>query len=198
MILIVAAMQEEVLEILKIEKNNNVDVLVTGIGKVNAAMHLSSYLTKHKVSKIINIGFAGGNKQYQVNDIVWVDEAIYHDFDLSFFGYEKGQVPGFPAIYLPNKELFDKTFKTVINAKKGVLFTGDYFMTTASTKPSIYDMEGASLFQVAYFFNIPMISIKVVSDVIGGEDHYEEYKTFEKENGALLLFEVYKKIMEVL
>lgn len=198
MTLIVAAMQEEVSEILKSENKNNVDVLVTGIGKVNAAMHLSSYLTKHTVSKIINIGFAGGNIKYHINDVVWVKQAIYHDFDLSFFGYEKGQVPGFPAMYLPNKKLFDKTFKTLINAKKGLLFTGDYFMTTPSLEASIYDMEGASLFQVAHFFNIPMISIKVISDVIGAENHYEEYKTFEKEKGALLLLDVYKKIMEVL
>ena len=45
MTLIVAAMQEEVSEILKV-KSETYDVLVTGVGKVNAAMKLAEYLSK--------------------------------------------------------------------------------------------------------------------------------------------------------
>jgi adenosylhomocysteine nucleosidase len=195
MILFVAAMQEEISEISK-DLDPNVDVLLTGIGKVNAAMILQQYLSTHKVDKIINIGFAGGNNAYNVNDIVIIDEASYHDFDLSLFGYKKGQVPGYPESFHSDKNLEKYMISKLINAKKGHLFTGDYFMTKPVEYPAVFDMEGASLYHVAYQNHIPIISIKIISDVVGMEDHYQSYKTFEQTVGAHILFDIYKKIKE--
>ena len=186
MILFVAAMQEEISEIIK-DQHPNVDVLLTGIGKVNAAMILSEYLAKNKVDKIVNIGFAGGNVAYNVDDIVIVDSASYHDFDLSLFGYKKGQVPGFPDIFHSDEAMLKSTKRLLKNVKHGHLFTGDYFMTTPVEMPAVFDMEGTSLYQVAHYHHIPIISIKIVSDVIGMDDHYESYKTFEQTKGAHLI-----------
>lgn len=195
MILFVAAMHEEVSEIIK-DLDPHVDVLITGIGKVNAAMNLQAYLSKNNVDKIINIGFAGGNKSYNVNDIVVINEASYHDFDLSLFGYKKGQVPGFPAVFKSDETLEKYANSKLKNIKKGHLFTGDYFMTIPVEEPSVFDMEGSSLYHVAYQNHVPIISIKIISDVIGMEDHYQSYKTFEQTIGAHMLYDIYKKIKE--
>lgn len=195
MILFVAAMQEEISEIIK-DQHPNVDFLLTGIGKVNAAMILSEYLAKNKVDKIVNIGFAGGNVAYNVDDIVIVDSASYHDFDLSLFGYKKGQVPGFPDIFHSDEAMLKSAKRLLKNVKHGHLFTGDYFMTTPVEMPAVFDMEGTSLYQVAHYHHIPIISIKIVSDVIGMDDHYESYKTFEQTKGAHLIYHIYQKIKE--
>jgi adenosylhomocysteine nucleosidase len=172
-------------------------VLVTGVGKVNAAMKLTEYLSNHRVDRIVNIGFAGGNISYKVNDVVIINKAIYHDFDLTLFGYKKGQVPGFPEIFESDINMFKAIKNKLDYAKEGFLFTGDYFMTTPVKKPAVFDMEGASFFQVAYHFNVPMISVKLISDVIGMKDHYENYKAFEQTKGAHLLAKVCKDILEV-
>ncbi len=195
MILFVAAMKEEISEIIK-DKHPNTDVLLTGIGKVNAAMKLTHYIAKHKVDKIINIGFAGGNMTYDVNDIVLIEKTIYHDFDLSLFGYKKGQVPGYPAVFNSNKEMLEMAQKAFNNVKKGDLYTGDYFMVTPISNPAVFDMEGASLYQVAHTYQIPIISIKIISDVIGMDDHYKAYKTFEQTKGAQMIHHIYEKIKE--
>jgi adenosylhomocysteine nucleosidase len=36
---------------------------------------------------------------FEVGDVVVVKEVSYHDFNLTMFGYEKGQVPGLPSIF---------------------------------------------------------------------------------------------------
>ena len=195
MILFAVAMYEEANHILEDSIYKN-DLIITGIGKVNAAMKLTEYMANHKVSYIINIGFAGGNIAYDVNDIVIVEQALYHDFDLSLFGYKKGQVPGYPEAFSSHPYLLEKVKNVFPNAKIGRLYTGDYFMTNKVDEPAVFDMEGTSLYQVAWHFKVPIISIKLISDVIGMDDHYQSYKTFEQTKGAKILHDIYIKIKE--
>lgn len=176
--LIVAAMPEEVKDI------KNHDVLVTGIGKVNAASKLTEALVNSDVSAIYNVGFAGASQQYQVGDIIVIESAQYHDFDLSVFGYEKGQVPLHPTVFTSDKRLLKEALNRFPKAKKGHLYTGDYFMTEAVNTPYIVDMEGTALYQVAYQKKVPIIAIKIISDIVGTKNHYENYKAFEKDKGS--------------
>ncbi|PKK96293.1 MAG: 5'-methylthioadenosine/adenosylhomocysteine nucleosidase, partial [Tenericutes bacterium HGW-Tenericutes-3] len=60
----------------------------------------------------------------------------------------------------------------------------------------ILDMEGAALYQVAYQYKTPIVSIKVISDVMGMENHYQSYKKFEANKGAELLKDVFEKIIK--
>lgn len=193
MILVCAAMKEEVKEILKYP-NQDIDVLITGIGKVNAAAQLSKYLSTHQVNQIYNLGFAGASSHYDISDVIVIEKAMYHDFDLSFFGYEKGQVPGFKPYFLSDSMLF-KHVSQHKHIKVSSLYTGDYFMTENKHTPFVVDMEGAALYQTAEIFNIPIISIKVISDILGMDKHYENYKAFESDKGARQLLEVYQTLI---
>ena len=51
----------------------------------------------------------------------------------------------------------------------------------------------AALYQVANAQNIPIVSIKVISDIIGQEIH--KHNTFDADKGAKLLEEVYLKLL---
>ena len=197
MILVVGAMQEEINDIYK-QKDEDFDLLLTGIGKVNAAMKLSQYLANHRPDLILNIGFAGGNIAYHVNDVVLIDKVFYHDFDLSLFGYKKGQVPGFPEYFQTPQNLYEKIKKHIPNIKMGNLHTGDYFMTEPVHEPAVFDMEGASLYHVAHYYQIPIVSIKIISDVIGMDDHFDSYKKFEQSFGSSKINQVFCEIKEVL
>jgi adenosylhomocysteine nucleosidase len=195
MILVVVAMQEEVKEIINYP-NEFVKVIITGVGKVNATRALTEAILKYDVEKIYNLGFAGATKPYGVGDIVAIESATYHDFDLSIFGYEKGQVPHHPSQFKSDQKMLNQLESKIKDIKKGQLMTGDYFMTNEPKYPCAVDMEGASLYQVAYYYKIPILSIKVISDLIGMTDHIENYKRFEENQGALALRLVYQKLFE--
>lgn len=193
MILLVAAMEEEIRDIRKHEYSN-IDILLTGIGKVNAAMALTEYLMKHQVDGIINMGFSGATQPFEVGDLVLVRDVLYHDFDLSLFGYQKGQVPGFPERFHSDEKLLKFVLEKMPQMKAGQLLTGDYFKTEHKEQSCLFDMEGAALYQVAHHFNVPCLSIKVVSDVMGMENHFQSYKKFETESGSKLLDQAFSKL----
>lgn len=205
MILIVGAMHEELkgmIEGFNLEEvtthrqitlysgkinHNDILVLQTGIGKTNAAMSLASVLSLYQIKEIINIGIVGATKPYLSGETLLVNKATYHDFDLQLFGYEKGQVPKLPLYYVS-----DETLKTRFNAflkvREANLYTGDSF-TLKTDLTGIFDMEGTALYQVAFRFNTPMLSIKMVSDVIGEKSQHEDYKRFEQ-NCSIHLFQI--------
>ncbi|MBU1140893.1 MAG: 5'-methylthioadenosine/S-adenosylhomocysteine nucleosidase [Firmicutes bacterium] len=195
MILVVAAMQEEI-KLIKQHIMKDIKILLTGVGKVNAAMVLADFLAKNEVDAIYNLGFAGATQPFDVGDLVMVTEASYHDFDLSIFGFNKGQVPGFPTNFTSDMNLIKKIDQLLPNIKTGHLYTGDYFMTENLDDACLLDMEGTALYQVAYHNHIPIISIKVVSDVMGMDQHYQSYKKFESNLGANLLDELFQQVFK--
>src|SRR5690554_4816984 len=117
MILLVAAMDSEVNEILPhLElisskpypiyegqiQSKNVALIITGVGKTNASSALTYLITLYPHAKlIINLGIVGGYKVL-LHETYIVCESTYHDVDLTVFNYEKGQIPNFPTIYLPD------------------------------------------------------------------------------------------------
>ncbi|HAX02401.1 MAG: hypothetical protein A2Y45_03830 [Tenericutes bacterium GWC2_34_14] len=193
MILVIAAMQEEIKEIAK-ELKPHTHLVVTGVGKVNASRALTEVLHKERIELIFNVGFAGASGDYQVGELAIVNQARYHDFNLTMFGYDIGQVPGHPQYFESDHLWVDKLKKMFPNIKEGELLTGDTFMTGIHETNLLFDMEGAALYQVAHHYQIPMVSIKVISDVIGMKEHIASYKAFEAHQGANLLNEVYQKV----
>ncbi|MBE0700258.1 MAG: 5'-methylthioadenosine/S-adenosylhomocysteine nucleosidase, partial [Acholeplasmataceae bacterium] len=165
-------------------------LLVTGIGKVNAASRLAYVLATQPVDTIYNIGFAGATTPFQIADVVLIEEACYHDFDLTLFGQQKGQVPGCPPRFSSDLNLIKDVKAKIKNLKTGQLYTGDKFMTEVIETSFLADMEGTSLFQVAFQHQKPIISIKIVSDIIGSNDHINTYKAFESSIGSSLLKQV--------
>lgn len=196
MILIIGAMASETLEISHLIQNpdnftlngknvvtgeingHSVMIMTTGVGKVNAAFGLTSVLSSYDVSYVINVGLVGGFKPLNPGDMVLVKEVTYHDFNLSMFGYEKGQVPQMPTFYQPNSELVNKV-QQKLNLPEVKLYTGDTFLTEPIEDNSICDMEGAAYFQVAHLLNTKMISVKIISDIVGEPSQLEDYTAFE-------------------
>lgn len=193
MILVIAAMQDEIKEIAKSLKPQT-HVVVTGVGKVNAAMKLTEIIHQERLEAIINVGFAGASGNFQVGDLVLVNKTRYHDFDLSMFGYEIGQVPGNPTYFKSSDQWVQIVKDKIPNLKTAELLTGDYFMSKKIDGDHLFDMEGASLYQVAHHYHIPILSVKVISDVVSMEKHIENYREFEAEKGANILKEVYDMI----
>jgi adenosylhomocysteine nucleosidase len=183
----VTSRQEEVVY------DDNVYYLKTGIGKVNAASSLTKFLENHDIDQIINIGLAGSVSNHDVLDVVIIKQAYYHDVDATLFGYPKYQVPGMPLTYESDPQLLE-TCKKISFQSIDTLYTGDQFITEKMPFEGVVDMEGAALYQVAYLYHKPIISIKVVSDVIGKKS----YQSFEMNQGSEKIADIIKQLKEVL
>ncbi|NMA05718.1 MAG: 5'-methylthioadenosine/S-adenosylhomocysteine nucleosidase [Acholeplasmataceae bacterium] len=169
-------------------KEKKVVLVVTGVGKVNAASAVSVLLSKYDFSQIINIGIAGATKPYSVGDKVVIRDASYADFDVTAgnFGYEFGQVPNMPNPFLSDYDLIKKcTF--ALGAYEDSLYTQDKFVTKKDIKnPGVYDMEGAAIYQVAHMYQVKVISIKLISDIINSPTQLDGYEVFEFSSSIIL------------
>lgn len=167
---------------------------LTGVGKVQAAHKLTKLLATYPIKKIYNIGLAGATAPFHQGDIVAIDSAVYHDFDLSMFGYEKGQVPGQPFPFLCDPMLLNHACEH-LHINHHQLYTGDYFMTETLGKSVVVDMEGAALYHIAQLEKKPILAIKVISDIIGMDEHLSSYQAFEAKDGAEILLKVFQKVV---
>lgn len=209
MILIVTAMKSEAKDLLKgfkektlfldhkyyqgIINNKEVIILITGVGKTNSSSFLTSLLMKEKITKIINIGFVGAKGDFIIGEVVLVNKVSYGDVDVTAFtNYELGQIPKMPKYFNSDLEMLEK-FKKVIN-KEVLLYTQDKFVLKSDLNNAIFDMEGASLYQVAYTFKTPIIAVKLISDIIGKKSQIENYIKFE-ENSSNIIKEIIFKLI---
>ena len=83
-------------------EENQIVLLRSGIGKVNAAISTTILLKHYNPDYVINTGSAGGfHTDLDVGDIVISSSVCHHDVDVTPFGYDLGQVPGMPACFAP-------------------------------------------------------------------------------------------------
>ena len=66
-----------------------------GVGKVNAALCTEAMILKFSPDMIINTGIAGSlSEKLSLLDVAVARSVVLHDFDISYFGYPRGLVPG--------------------------------------------------------------------------------------------------------
>lgn len=191
--------------------NKDVVVVKCGIGKVNAALCTQLMILNFKVSKIINTGIAGAvGEGLKIYDFVVSTEAVYHDFDVQFFGYKLGQVPGMPETFKADPSLinaaklaFEQTdFANKLKLSQGRIASGDQFISGNEKKASIIsnfhpqcvEMEGCAIAQTCYANNVPFVIIRCMSDT--ADDSVKE--TYSEETASRLsstfLLEVINKL----
>ena len=165
-------------------------LLKSGIGKVNAAMQVTSLIAEMHPDYIINSGVAGGiGEGMHQGDIVVGTEACYHDV---WCGEgEWGQVQGYPLKFSANEHLLEAAKSVVKDNSQlvfGLICTGDQFISDLATLQGIkrnfpdgkaVDMESAAIAQVCYAKQVPFMSLRIVSDTPGMEpDNTTQYLDF--------------------
>lgn len=169
-ILIVFALEEEALDIF-----HDGPLVFTGVGKVNAAYHLTKALydfgkkNGQAPDLILNLGSAGSSL-LKIGDVVACTHFIQRDMDTTAFGLT------------PFTTISDKVPTILDNGlpldgiKNTVCGSGDNFVTDHADHPwEIVDMEAYALAKVALFEKLPFACVKYISD--GGND--DAAKTWE-------------------
>lgn len=181
-------------------EGREVVLLKSGIGKVNAAIGTTLLNHIYKPTCVINTGSAGGfHQNLHIGDIVISSAVVYHDVDVTAFGYEYGQVPQMPTFYEPDNRLISLAEKCAKHmgsrVVKGVIASGDTFMNDVHRIKEIQkkfqnlyavEMEAGAIAQVCYRFQIPFVVIRSLSDIAGkhAEISFEEYLHVASENSA--------------
>jgi len=185
-------------------QGQEVILLKSGIGKVNAAMSTTILLHQFKPDYVLNTGSAGGYlNTLNVGDIVISTEVRHYDVDVTAFGYEYGQVPGMPAAFEADPALVkiaenSGEHLTDIQIAKGLIVTGDSFMNDPNRAQFVreqfeeliaVEMEAAAIAQVCYQFGVPFVVIRALSDIAGKESEvsFEQFLDTAARNSSELV-----------
>ena len=151
-------------------------VVVSGVGKSNAAAATQLAIQKTGTKRIFNLGVSGGlDPAMKVGEIYEVADAVQYDFDLvQINGTEMGTLNERDTPFIPCKAEGRFAAKT--------LGTGDRFNDNADDSAllkklgaSLRDMEGAAIAHVCETAGVEFVSYKCISDVEGSGSMPEQY-----------------------
>ena len=156
----------------------DIAVCVCGVGKVNAALGAQILISKFDAAKLLNFGVAGGlNSGTELCQVYQIKSAVQFDFDLTQLnGTKIGTLDEYTENYL------DLNFLKAEFPKKNLGTSdrfndspADYALLTKELKADIRDMEGAAIVQAAYAAQLPVYSVKAISDVAGSGSTTEQF-----------------------
>ncbi|MEU7015735.1 nucleosidase [Streptomyces sp. NPDC046385] len=139
--------------------DTDLPILLTGMGKVNAATALSTVLARGpRPSEVVNLGTAGALRPGWSGTHV-VGTVIQHDLDSELLATLTGETYGAPL--------------TLTGGGDVVLATGDTFVSDEAARmrlaarAALVDMEGYALANAAGLAGVPVRLVKHVSDEAG-------------------------------
>jgi len=192
-ILIVCAMEKEgkqIAEKLQMQlisdnlyenKEKNQKLLITGMGKQFTAINLTKCLCNiEKPDLIINIGYAGST---DIPIGKWVNISRAYNYEWEVPGEEKYVMLAGGSQQL---ELLDNN-----EIEKVECYTSESFVTQTDIEEHVaFDMELHSISLICYLNEIPLMSLKKISDNLSLDDYYENLskdEIFELTSGVELL-----------
>lgn len=194
-------------------KGQELILLKSGIGKVNAAMTTTILMQEFKPDLVLNIGSAGGfDEELEVGAVVISDEVRHHDVDATVFGYELGQVPQMPAAYIANKELIELAVQAVDEIGEhqhavGLIATGDSFMSDPERVALVKqqfpemkaaEMEAAAVAQVCFQYDTAFVVIRALSDIAGKESSvsFDEFLPVAAKHSTEIVLRLIEKMLQ--
>lgn len=164
-------------KIKQIETGKHTVYLATsGIGEIRAALALQLLVDLFDIEAVLNFGFVGSlNRDISVGELVVVERAVHYQFDISAVnGVPIGSYDGRDEPYFyTDKTLLEKVQTRLPHPlRKVTAASGDKFVADSATKAFLRDTFGADICEMeiagiclaAERNNVPVFSLKVVSD----------------------------------
>ena len=164
---------------------NEICLIQSGIGKVNAAVRCDRMIRDFQPDCVISTGCAGGLAPgLGVLEIVAASEVVYHDL---YCGEPNawGEVQGLAKRFTCDPGLLEKALKC--GARAGLVASGDLFVSRREESDLILsrfpeaiavDMESAALAHTCLLSGVPFLSLRVISDSVDDDDRTGSYKDF--------------------
>lgn len=166
-------------------ENCELFAVVSGIGKVNAALCTADLIETFAPDFILNIGISGGlSNKLHIGGYIIGSDIVYHDV---WCGEPNayGQIQEFPALYHSAPELCEK----LSGYPQGLICCGDKFITQTGELAAIsrhfpealaVDMESAAIAQTCYIYSKPLLCLRQISDIPGHPFSEQQYTDFWK------------------
>ena len=161
-------------------------VLSSGVGEIAAAAGTQYLITKYNVELILNFGVVGAlTEEMSEKKICIVKEVCHYPFDLTEIdNVEQGRYTEFPDRYIQTTpELIARAQEVYPDLTAVRCASGDRFVGNEKDKRYLHDefgadiceMEAAGIILTCVRNQIPVMSIKMVSDSVhGGADEFRE------------------------
>lgn len=144
------------------QNETKIILLITGIGKQKTAIGLTKYFCENdKPNLIINIGYAGSTF-VKIGSWVSINKSYNLEWDIT--GEQKYSMD----------DLGGQDLLTIDELEKLPCYSAECFVNNTDIKENvIFDMELHSVSLLADLYNIPLISLKKVSDNLSMDDYYK-------------------------
>jgi len=141
--------------------NAEIIYVETFYGKTSSALRLMRAICEHKPDMVINFGTAG-SINHEVGDIIICNRFIDRDLcKVSLEGLKS-------EIEMKKVDISNLLGKKNLNYFEGTCNTGDSFITEiADIEGDCIDMEAFAEADVCREMNIPFVSVKYITDVVG-------------------------------
>ena len=154
---------------------NEIFLVRSGVGEIRAAMTFQLLVDKFDVDAVLNFGFVGSlDNTFDVGDLVLAEKIVHYQFDTSAIdNVPAGQYDGNDSIFFTaDSKLIGKVQKELDSPlPQVVVASGDKFIASREDKEylrslgaQICEMECAGLVIASVRNNVPLLSIKVISD----------------------------------
>lgn len=185
--------------------DNDVYVIKSGCGEIDAAGACQYLITKYDVEVILNYGVTGAlKKELKVSDLFVVKGAINHDFDISGIDNVKPcQYTDLDSPIIPlDADLITLAKDLKNDLKECVVASGESFIDKLEDKErlaglgcDICDMEIAAISRICLLNKVKCLSIKCISDTLDGDGSMFEKNVKEASDKA---FDLLSKILKAL
>ena len=145
-----------------IYRNDNINLIITGIGKQKTAVGITKYLCENdKPDLIINIGYAGS-----VNCKIGSFVSINKSYNLEW------NIPGEQKYTMD--DLGGQDLVAIEDLENLPCYSAECFVNNTDIKENVvFDMELHSVSLLADLYNIPLASLKKISDNLSMDDYYK-------------------------
>lgn len=164
-ILVLVALADEIGDVLA---QHGAEVVVTGVGKINAAYATARAIALHRPALCINFGTAG-SASYSAHTLVECTRFVQRDMDVTPLGFARGVTPfdaGPAVLQVPRR---------LPALAEGICGSGDNFETSLGKeerelveRPTVIDMEAYAIAKVCLAEGLPFVSVKYITD--GGDE----------------------------
>lgn len=191
---------------------NSIVLVISGIGKVNAAVCTQVLIDHFGVDYVINTGCAGAvSGELGIGDILISKDAVQHDMDTSLLGDPVGTIPRLAESYFKADEMLVQIAREaaeeaseVYQVRLGRVASGDQFIGTKEGKERIKkvvqgdcaEMEGAAIAHACWLNHIPFVVIRAISDSADEEASmsYEQFVLLAAKRSSELVEKMLKKM----
>ncbi|MCD8201394.1 MAG: 5'-methylthioadenosine/S-adenosylhomocysteine nucleosidase [Clostridia bacterium] len=158
-------------------------VIVSGVGKANAAAAAQMAISDLSADGIINAGTAGAlTNRCQVGSIYGIRDCVQYDFDLTQLNHTKiGTLDEYDENFLPLSTFIKYPLRRLATGDRFNDDKGDFRLLTRELGADIRDMECGAIVHVCRHAGVPVYAVKVITDVAGsGSTPAQFSENFEK------------------